>query len=155
MKIEDIIKTNVQLPVAKKAIVNLIYTENWLMDKINLALKPYDISVQQFNVLRILKGQHDKPANLSTIQERMVSKMSNTTRLVDKLIAKEYVKRNICESNRRKVEITITDKGKSFLDQINPKMNSFENSITANLTNKELIILNELLNKLRTTTTKR
>ncbi|WP_371812565.1 MarR family winged helix-turn-helix transcriptional regulator [Aquimarina sp. U1-2] len=155
LKIEDIIKTNVQLPVAKKAIVNLIYTENWLMDKINLALKPYDISVQQFNVLRILKGQHDKPANLSTIQERMVSKMSNTTRLVDKLIAKEYVKRNICESNRRKVEITITDKGKSFLDQINPKMNSFENSITANLTNKELIILNELLNKLRTTTTKR
>ncbi|WP_025742272.1 MarR family winged helix-turn-helix transcriptional regulator [Aquimarina pacifica] len=149
MKIEKIIKTEVELPITKKAIINLLYTENWLMDKINLALKAYDISIQQFNVLRILKGQKGKPANLSTIQERMVSKMSNTTRLVDKLITKGYVKRVICKSNRRKVEITITEQGKEFLKEVTLVMNTFENKVTSNLSNEELISLNDLLNKLR------
>ncbi|GAA4271050.1 hypothetical protein GCM10022258_03430 [Aquimarina gracilis] len=120
------------------------------MDKINLELKPHDISIQQFNVLRILKGQKGQPANLSTIQERMVSKMSNTTRLVDKLISKGYVQRIPCESNRRKVEITITEEGKTFIEKISPLMNAFEERITSNLSEKDLILLNELLNKLRT-----
>ncbi|MEB3344619.1 MarR family transcriptional regulator [Aquimarina gracilis] len=150
MKIEDIIKTEVQLPPSRKAIINLLYTENWIMDKINLELKPHDISIQQFNVLRILKGQKGQPANLSTIQERMVSKMSNTTRLVDKLISKGYVQRIPCESNRRKVEITITEEGKTFIEKISPLMNAFEERITSNLSEKDLILLNELLNKLRT-----
>lgn len=119
------------------------------MDKINIELKAFDISLQQFNVLRILKGQKDKPANLSTIQERMVTKMSNTTRLVDKLINKNYVKRAICESNRRKVEITITEEGKKFLDKVNPIMDEFENRVTSNFSTEDLILLNELLNKLR------
>ncbi|MBQ0733406.1 MarR family winged helix-turn-helix transcriptional regulator [Aquimarina celericrescens] len=149
MNIEDIIKTEVELPLSRKAIVNLLYTENWLMDKINLELKSFDISIQQFNVLRILNGQKGKPANLSTIQERMVSKMSNTTRLVDKLIVKGYVERVICKSNRRKVEITITEEGKNFLKKLNPIMQSFEDRITASLSKKDLIMLNELLNKLR------
>jgi len=116
---------------------------------INVELKPYDISIQQFNVLRILNGQKEKPANLSTIQERMVSKMSNTTRLVDKLISKKYVKRIPCESNRRKVEITITEIGKTFLEKINPLMQTFEENVTSNFTQQELILLNTLLNKLR------
>ncbi len=150
LNIEDIIKTEVVLPLPKKVIVNLLYTENWMMDKINLALKPHDISIQQFNVLRILNGQKGQPANLCTIQERMVSKMSNTTRLVDKLISKGYVKRITCKSNRRKVEITITDQGKAFLEEINPIMVSFENRITSNLSEQDLTTLNELLNKLRT-----
>ncbi len=150
MNIEDIIKTEVQLPLSRKAIVNLLYTENWIMDKINLELKPHDISIQQFNVLRILNGQKGQPANLCTIQERMVSKMSNTTRLVDKLIAKGYVKRTTCESNRRKVEITITEEGKAFIEKISPLMNAFEERVTANLSEQDLIALNELLNKLRT-----
>ncbi|WP_241507301.1 MarR family winged helix-turn-helix transcriptional regulator [Aquimarina sediminis] len=148
-KIEKIIKTEVELPLPKKTIINLIYTENWMMDKINIELKVFDISVQQFNVLRILKGQKGKPANLSTIQERMVTKMSNTTRLVDKLIAKGCVKRIVCESNRRKVEITITQQGKAFLNKVNPVMAEFENKITANLTKEDLTLLNILLNKLR------
>ncbi|WP_062059847.1 MarR family winged helix-turn-helix transcriptional regulator [Aquimarina longa] len=149
MKIEDIIKTEVELPIAKKAIINLFYTENWIMEKINIELKAYDISIQQFNVLRILKGQKEKPANLSTIQERMVTKMSNTTRLVDKLITKGYVKRVICKSNRRKVEITITQQGKIFLDEVSPIMTNFENRVTSNLSKEDLTHLNELLNKLR------
>ncbi len=150
MNIEKLIKTEVELPLPRKVIVNLLYTENWIMDKINLELKPHDISIQQFNVLRILNGQKGKPANLCTIQERMVSKMSNTTRLVDKLINKGYVKRVICASNRRKVEISITDLGIKFLDLVSPLMTNFENRITSKLSEKDLINLNELLNKLRT-----
>ncbi len=119
------------------------------MDKINLELKQHDISIQQFNVLRILRGQKGKPANLSTIQERMVSKMSNTTRLVDKLIKKNFVRRVICESNRRKVEITITEDGQKFLEKVSPLMTAFENKITSNLTEEEMDLLNTLLNKLR------
>ncbi len=149
MNIEKIIKTEIELPLPKKVVINLLYTENWIMDKINIELKAFDISLQQFNVLRILKGQKDKPANLSTIQERMVTKMSNTTRLVDKLINKNYVKRAICESNRRKVEITITEEGKKFLDKVNPIMDEFENRVTSNFSTEDLILLNELLNKLR------
>ncbi len=149
MNIEDIIKTKTELPFFRKAIVNLLYTENWISDQINTELKTYDISIQQFNVLRILKGQEGKPANLSTIQDRMVSKMSNTTRLVDKLIKKNLVKRVTCKSNRRKVEITITDQGYNFLDEVSPAMNNFEKKITSNLSQEELITLNNLLNKLR------
>ena len=119
------------------------------MDKINLELKQHDISIQQFNVLRILRGQKGKPANLSTIQERMVSKMSNTTRLVDKLIKKNFVRRVTCESNRRKVEITITEDGQKFLEKVSPLMTAFENKITSNLTEEEMDLLNTLLNKLR------
>jgi len=149
MNIEDIIKTELELPLSKKTIINLLFTENWIMEKINTKLKTYDISIQQFNVLRILKGQKGKPAHLSTIQERMVNKMSNTTRLVDKLIHKGYVKRMICKSNRRKVEITITEQGKTFLDSVSPIMENFEKKATKNLSDSELNQLNELLNKLR------
>lgn len=149
MKIEDIIQTKKELPLSRKVIINLLYTENWISDRISSELKIYDISIQQFNVLRILKGQGGKPANLSTIQERMVSKMSNTTRLVDKLIKKDLVKRIICETNRRKVEITITEEGNTFLDKVSPVINNFEKKITSHLSEEELNILNNLLNKLR------
>ncbi|WP_366141458.1 MarR family transcriptional regulator [uncultured Aquimarina sp.] len=149
MNIEDIIKTNASLPLSKKAVINLFYTNSIINDQIHAVLKPFDISIQQFNVLRILKGQKGKPSNLSTIQERMVSKMSNTTRLVDKLISKGYVNRTICPSNRRKVEITITPLGIGFLDQTSIAVEGLEQKITSNLTEQELITFNTLLNKLR------
>ncbi len=151
LSIEKIIKTETEIPISRKVIINLLYTESWVMDKISLELKAFDISVQQFNVLRILKGQKGKPANLSTIQERMVSKMSNTTRLVDKLISKGYVTRITCPSNRRKVEISITQKGKDFLEKVNLVMEEFENKITSGLSVDDMILLDQLLNKLRST----
>lgn len=151
LKIEKIIKTEVELPINRKAIINILYTENWIIKKINLELKTHDISIQQFNVLRILKGQKGQPANLSTIQERMVNKMSNTTRLVDKLINKGYVRRDTCPSNRRKIEIIITQEGKTFIDKISPIMTTFEYQLTSNLSEEDLTHLNELLNKLRGT----
>ncbi len=113
------------------------------------ALKPYDISMQQFNVLRILRGQKGKPANLSTIQERMVNKMSNTTRLVDKLIKKKLVDRCVCEQNRRKVEIVITKEGLELLKVIDPLIEQVENEFTTEVSKEELIKLNAVLGKIR------
>ncbi len=120
---------------------------NKINEMISVALKPFDVSVQQFNVLRILRGQNGKPANLSTLNERMVTKMSNTTRLVDKLILKGYVSRITCPSNRRKVEINITDQGKNDLKKMDAAMQEAENKILKNLTIEELEELNLLFDK--------
>jgi len=149
MNIETHIKTD-KISEHKKALINIIYTGNYINEEINQVLKPFDISIQQFNVLRILKGRNDKPASLANIQDRMVSKMSNTTRLVDKLIDKELVNRTICEQNRRKVEIVITAYGKTFLEQVNTAVEEKEKDLTEHLNTKELENINELLNHLRT-----
>jgi len=149
MKIEDIIKTESQLPASRRLIISLFSTTSWANDRISEVLKPYQISLPQFNVLRILRGQKGKPANLSTIQDRMVSKMSNTTRLVDKLITKGLVERIICEKNRRKVEITITANGIEFLTKLDPIIDKVEHEITDNLTPEEIENLTQLLHKLR------
>ena len=149
MNIEDHIKTSGQLPTSRRLLISLLYTANQINDQIGEALKPFDISIPQFNVLRILRGQKGKPANLRTIQDRMVSKMSNTTRLVDKLILKELVERVICEENRRKVEISITQKGMNLLTRIDPVVDSAEKEITNRLQPEEMEKLTEFLQQLR------
>lgn len=148
-ELEDILKTKSEMPLAKKTVINISYTNTIIKDSILHALKPFDISIEQFNVLRILRGQHGKPTNLQDIQDRMVSKMSNTTRLVDKLILKGFVERFVCEKNRRKVEIFITQKGKEALLDIDPIVEQTETQITSALTQEELKTLNHLLTKLR------
>ncbi len=148
MNIETHIKTD-KLPAHKKALINIIYSANFINDQISAVLKPFDISIQQFNVLRILKGQKDSPANLSTIQDRMVTKMSNTTRLVDKLINKKLVERKICSNNRRKVEIEITEHGKHFLNEVNSAVEAKEIEMTKHLDTEDINQINTLLNKLR------
>jgi len=151
MKIEGLLKTSGKISETKRLVLNLIVTANFLSEEMQEVLKPYGISSQQFNVLRILRGQKGKPANLGTIQERMVSKMSNTTRLVDKLIEKELCQRITCPSNRRKVEITITEAGQNLLKEIDPLVESMENRFSEKLTTKELTDLNNKLNELRNT----
>lgn len=151
MKIEDLLKTSNQISETKKLVLNLIVTANHLGDQMQDVLKPFGISPQQFNVLRILRGQKGKPASLGNIQERMVSKMSNTTRLVDKLIDKGLCQRIICPSNRRKVEITITETGQELLKEIDPLVESMENRFSEKLTTQELTDLNYKLNELRNT----
>ncbi|NHM07363.1 MarR family transcriptional regulator [Flavobacterium sp. CYK-4] len=150
MKIEEIIKSNVILDDAKKALLSLMYTQNVLSDKFNEMIKPYDLSSEQYNVLRILRGQKGTPANMSVIQERMIAKNSNTTRLIDKLLLKELVTRKVCPENRRKMEILITAKGLDLLTELDPKVTALEQSFAANLTNDELRELNLLLEKYRT-----
>ena len=144
MKIETILKSETELPVNRRLILGILLSNNLINDKVSEALKPFDVSSPQFNVLRILRGQKGKPANLSTIQERMVSKMSNTTRIVDKLITKEYVERVVCEKNRRKVEISITPKGLDFLNKIDPVIDNVEAMLIESLSSseKETIINN-------------
>ena len=149
MVIEEELKISQELPQSKRALLNLLFTGSWITDEITFALKPFDISTQQFNVLRILKGMKGKPSSLQTIQDRMINKMSNTTRLVDKLIKKGYVEREQCESNRRKVDITITSQGVKTLSIINTEVDNAEINITDNLSSEELKNLNLLLNKLR------
>ncbi|GGE42366.1 MarR family winged helix-turn-helix transcriptional regulator [Psychroflexus planctonicus] len=149
MKIEEQIQTKKKLPLYKRALINTIYTSNWITDEMNSVLKPFDISTQQFNVLRILKGREGKATNLSTIQERMIAKNSNTTRLVDKLIKKGLVEKQICETNKRKVEIYITQNGISFLDKVNLSVEDREIEITQSMNKEELENLSNLLTQLR------
>ena len=148
-ELEDILQTKAILPLSKKTVLNISYSSIWMRDVIASTLKPFDISIEQFNVLRILRGQKGNPTNLQDIQNRMISKMSNTTRLVDKLILKGFVERFTCKDNRRKVEIFITKTGLDILNQIDPKVEKAEQEITSNLSQSELETLNRLIDKLR------
>ena len=149
MKIEDVIRSNVKLENSKKVVLNIIYTQNVINDSFVEILKPYDLSGEQYNVLRILRGQKGCPANMFLIQERMLAKTSNTTRLVDKLLLKELVTREVCPENRRKIEVKITQKGLDALSALDPKVNAHEEKFAKNLTSDELEQLNILLEKLR------
>ncbi len=148
-ELNEILKTDAKMPLSQASVINIFYTSNWMKDDLILQLKPFDLSLEQFNVLRILRGQKGKAINLQDIQERMISKMSNTTRLVDKLIKKKFVKRTICKTNRRKVEISITALGLEALEIVDPLIDTTEKYITKNLTQKELTQLNTLLIKLK------
>ncbi|WP_066224421.1 MarR family winged helix-turn-helix transcriptional regulator [Formosa haliotis] len=148
-QLEDILKTTKPIPLNTKTVLNISYSSIWIKDTVTAVLKPFDISNEQFNVLRILRGKKGSPANLQDIQDRMINKMSNTTRLVDKLILKGLVERFTCEKNRRKVEIFITKSGLKLLKDIDPIITQAEQEITRNLTEDELKTLNLLLTKLR------
>lgn len=134
---------------SKKIILNVLYTQNVITENFNEILKPYDISGEQYNVLRILRGQKGNPANMCMIQERMLAKTSNTTRLVDKLLLKELVTRKVCPENRRKIEVLITQKGLDVLKELDPKVTQHEESFSKNLNAEEINLLNQLLEKYR------
>ena len=151
MKIEEIIKSKSPLEIEKKTLLNIMYSQNVISEKFSDLLKPHDLSAEQFNVLRILRGQSGKAVNMCTIQERMIAKTSNTTRLVDKLLFKELVTREICFENRRKMEVTITQKGLDLLQKLDVLVINHEKSFASNLTTSKLENLNELLEKYRTT----
>lgn len=150
MTIEEVIKSTVKMDNAKKVILNIMYTQNVILDRFSEIMKPYDLSGEQYNVLRILRGQKGNPANMCVIQERMLAKTSNTTRLVDKLLLKDYVTRNVCPDNRRKIEVSITQKGLDVLKELDPKVDEHEHSFAANISPEELELLNQLLEKYRT-----
>lgn len=149
MKIEDIVKS-AEMSQAKKIVLNIMYTQNVLAETFNEILKQNDLSPEQFNVLRILRGQKGKPANMCTIQERMIARTSNTTRLVDKLLLKGYVTREICPNNRRMMEVLITEKGLEALKTLDPDVEKYEQRFADNLSADELENLNTLLEKYRT-----
>jgi len=149
MNIESEIKNSSPLPLSSRTIINLMYTSRQVEEIASGKFKEFDITAQQFNVLRILRGQKGNPANLSTIQERMIDKSSNTTRLIDKLIQKKLVKRQICKNNRRKIEVFITNGGLELLSQLDPIVEETNKNILDNLSTMEQEKLNTLLDKLR------
>ena len=138
------------MSTSKKVMMNIMYTQNVIGENFNETMKEYDLSAEQFNVLRILRGQKGKPANMCVIQERMIAKTSNTTRLVDKLLLKGLVTREVCEENRRKMEVLITERGLILLEELDPMVEGHEEKFANNLTPAELEQLNTLLEKYRT-----
>ena len=148
MRIEDEIKQKSFASEYHKLAVNLQFTANWLGTMHAKVFRSFGISYQQFNVLRILKGQYPNPSSLILIKERMMDKESNASRLIDKLEKSGLTKRIQCPANRRKVDITITDKGMELLEKINPVVERLGEAL-ASLSLDEAKVLNELLDKMR------
>jgi DNA-binding MarR family transcriptional regulator len=140
-------EVNKNLP--KQTITNLLLTGNLVYEMSAEHLKQYALSVEQYNVLTVLENLKGVPANLATIQNSMTSKMSNTTRLVEKLRLKGLLTREQSQENRRKVEILITQKGVLLLKDIEKAQIRKEKEIMKNLTKRDMVTLNKLLNKLR------
>ena len=132
----------------QKAIVNLLYTYNWVTEKSKELFASEDITPQQFNILRILRGSHPAPLSTLQIRERMLDKMSDTSRIVDRLITKGLVKKGVCKDDRRLVDVMITDKGKKLLERLDTRQDEIDN-IIGNLSKKEATSLSELLDKIR------
>ncbi len=130
-----------------KATVNLVFTHNWLQTQFKNFLKPFDCTLQQYNVLRILRGAK-KPISTRCIRERMIEKMADTSRLVERLSTKGWVNREASPSDKRLVDVTISDEGLNFLE-LTKAMDTYIETLYSNLNNEELNQLNSLLNKLR------
>jgi DNA-binding MarR family transcriptional regulator len=148
MKIEDEIKQSAFKSDYHKAYINLLYTSNWLVQEQSNLFKPFGVTLPQYNVLRILRGQHPKPATVSLLIERMLDKTSNASRIVDKLEAKGLVTRKQCPNDRRTVDVLITDKGLALLKEMDVLDGGSKTGIR-NLTENEATELNRLLDKIR------
>lgn len=146
MRIEDEIKQPVFKNEYQKAYINLIYTSNWLQVIQGQRFKPFGVTLPQYNVLRILRGQYPKPATINLLIERMLDKTSNASRIVDKLEAKELVTRKQCPHDRRTVDVLITEKGLALLQEMDPLEGG---TGLQNLTEQEAKELSRLLDKIR------
>ncbi|HEX4875791.1 MAG TPA: MarR family transcriptional regulator [Chitinophagaceae bacterium] len=132
----------------QKAAVNLIFTLSWMKDKMKVIFETEDITPQQFNILRILRGSYPQPLSTLQIRERMLEKMSDTSRIVDRLITKGLVKKVTCKNDRRLVDVVITDKGKKLLERLDTRQDEID-GIFGNLSEKDANILSDLLDKIR------
>lgn len=149
MKIEDAIKQSAFLNSYHKMVVNLIFTGNWIRDEQVSLLKEFDLLPQHYNALRIIKGRHPKPISPKEIKEVLVDKANDLTRLLDKLEKKQYIKRNLCPSNRRKMDISITDAGLGFLRTVQEPMDEFTDLIRKRVTENQAEELSQLLDLVR------
>lgn len=148
VKIEEAIQQKEFKDPYNKVVVNLLYTNSFLVTSQNALFKPYGISPEQYNVLRILRGQNGLPTTVSSIQERMLNKMSNASRLIEKLKLKGFVKRSECPNDRRQVDVLITEKGLEVLKELQLKVEE-GNKTFVHLNIEEVNQLNDLLDKLR------
>jgi DNA-binding MarR family transcriptional regulator len=131
----------------QKSVINLIYTYNWMNEQMKLIFDQHEITAQQFNILRILRGA-GTPLSTLQIRQRMLDKMSDTSRIVDRLIKKELVKKSICKSDRRLVDIVISEKGKKILEKLDACSEQMD-AVFKNLSMPDARKLNQLLDKIR------
>lgn len=149
MKIEEAIQQKKFESEFQKAHINILFTANWLSQSLGPALEPLNLTWQQFNILRILRGMHPKPASVKLLMERMIDKMSNASRLVEKLKQKGMVERRACPADRRQVEIVLTEKGEEILEVASQRITQMTQETFASLTEEEGQALNGLLDKIR------
>lgn len=131
-----------------KLVINVLFTSSWLNGHQSQMFKKHGLTSQQYNAMRILRGQHPEAASVNLLKERMIDKMSNVSRIVDKLKAKGFVTRKPCRHDRRQVDVKITDKGLDLLAQIDTKITEWEKRFHT-LTEEEASALNSLLDKWR------
>ena len=132
----------------QKAAINILYTGSWIYNGNAARLKKHGITPEQYNVLRILRGSHPSKLMLADVSSRMIDKNSNATRLVEKLRQKDLVNRELCENNRRQVDISITDKGLGMMKSIDSEEGEWIDTLK-NISKSEAADLNRLLDKLR------
>ncbi len=149
MKIEEAIQQKQFKNEHLKAHINILYTASFLNQKTLQTLKPFQISPQQFNILRILRGMHPKPASVKLLTEKMIDKMSNASRLVEKLRNKGLVEREACDDDRRKVDVVITPAGLQLLEHASTAIEQMIHDYGQSITAHEALALNELLDRLR------
>ncbi|TXK37787.1 MarR family transcriptional regulator [Pontibacter qinzhouensis] len=148
MRIEDELHQKDFKDDYRRLLANLLFTNNWVNQQVMPFFKDLDLTLQQHNVLAILRGQHPQPVCFGEIQERMVDRNSNVTRLVDKLIEKGYVTRITCPNNRRMIEVRITEKGVEKLQQVDATFPALLERLH-NLSQQEAVQVSQLLDKLR------
>ncbi len=148
MKIEDEIKQKKFKSEYQKILINLLFTGSWISLRESKILKPFGLTLQQYNILRILKGQYPNPATVNLLIERMLDKMSNASRIVDRLVNKKLITRKACPKDRRSVDVLIKAEGIELLRKIEEMQIEEQNEINS-LTDSEMKTLNRLLDKLR------
>ena len=148
MRIEDEIQQAVFRDAYQRAHVNLIFTAGWLQSELAQRFKKFGLTLPQFNILRILRGQRPNPASIQLLMHRMLDKTSNASRIVDKLEAKQLVTRTTCPHDRRAVDVLITDKGLRLLEKIDTSV-ALDDIGFQNISPAEADILSALLDRLR------
>ncbi|MGE5520416.1 MAG: MarR family winged helix-turn-helix transcriptional regulator [Candidatus Dadabacteria bacterium] len=148
MGIEQDIRQTKFVNSRQKAMLNILYTYGWVIERIKNLLASEDITHQQYNILRILRGSNPQPISTLQIRERMLDKMSDTSRIVDRLVAKGLAKKVISTTDKRLVDVTITEKGQKLLKRLDDQTDH-TSEIMANLDEKESEQLSNLLDKLR------
>lgn len=133
--------------IYQKSIVNFIYTYNWMNEKLKAFFDVHNITVQQFNILRILRGA-GKPISTLQIRQRMLDKMSDTSRIVDRLVLKGLVKKSTCPADKRLVDISITEKGRKLLEVIDEYENEMD-AVFGQISESDAKTLNKILDKIR------
>ncbi len=148
MELQKEVNTSKFENVFQHALVNIYFTYHWSNQHVKDILTPYRITQQQFNVLRILRGQHPKPCTINVLKSRILDKMSDASRIVDRLVQKDYVHKNINNQDKRALDITISEKGLKLLKKLDKEID-FSSFIRPNLSEEEAVQLNVLLDKFR------